>query len=170
MASKTYQQTETSTVWTDAASGGDKLLDMGAMTTSHVRMGAYLDLGASPRADWYEVVVKIDQFLGAPGTGRGIHIRMSQSNSTTGFDGQPTFDPTAISQGTMTLNQMYGCTLVGNLRSTSNDPTDVWQCRFVVRLTGRYVAPVVHNNSGTNTSGSGDNHTITLTPIPPERQ
>lgn len=167
MASKNYQASETSTVWTSA--GGDKLMDMGGMIGTPI-MGAYLDLGASPRADWYEVVVKIGGGTWDPDIQDTLEVRFSQSNSTTGFDGPPTTDPTSSVEGTMTIDQVRNCKLCRTLLTTSTTAADVWQCRFRVRLTSRYVSPVMRGSGATPANNTGTLHSITLTPIPRETQ
>jgi hypothetical protein len=168
MASKSYQASETSTVWTSA--GGDKLLDLGSLGFGTVKMGAYLDLGVAPRSDWYEVVVRIGGFTGGTSVQLPIECRFLQSNSTTGFDGNPTTDPTASAAGVMTLQQMWNCKMIGTVLTVSSSSSDVLQCRYRVRLTGRYVAPVVYNRTDATISVTGTDHSITLTPIPQEGQ
>jgi hypothetical protein len=169
MPSLNYMQTETATVWTD--SGGDKLLDLGALGGSGTtRMGAYLDLGANSKADWYEAELFIDGFNGAPTIGGIIELWFAQSNATTGFDGQLTTDPTDTTAGTVTDGQKFNCIPALFLKIVSTTAGDGIQGRCRVKLTSRYVAPIVINwTSGTMLS-TADAHTLTLTPIPQEGQ
>jgi len=169
MASKSLQASETSTVWT--SSGGDKLLDMGGQTLTSARCGAYLDLGAAPRANWYEVVVVIGAYAAAPILGEHVEVRFTQSDDSTNFDGQPTTAPTATVEGTVTiaqsLNMVYCCSPAATVASA----TQVVQGRGLVKLTGRYVAPVVINWATIASFGNtGTDHSITLTPVPYEGQ
>lgn len=169
MASKSYQASETSTTWTDT--GGDKLLDIGGITNDAVKVGAYLDLGASPRADMYEVVVLIDGFSSNPTVDRVLEIYFTESLATTGFDGQLTTDPTASAHGSATIDQIrLNCRRLGEIKTYSTVSTDVLQKRFVTKLSGRYVSPIVLNKSGTALASSSETHSVILTPIPQEGQ
>jgi hypothetical protein len=170
MPSKSLQATETSTTWTDT--GGDKLLDMGGQVAGTARVGAFLDLGASPRANWYEVVFKIDGFATAPAVREMVELFFAQSNATTGFDGQLTTDPTVSAEGTLTdLDMTLNLTPATMIRAVSTTAADVIQGRAIIKLTGRYVAPVVVNRSLFDSlNGTSESHTIVLTPIPQEGQ
>jgi hypothetical protein len=169
MASKIYQASETSTVWT--SSGGDKLLDMGGQVLTTARCGAYLDLGASPRADWYEAVILIGSYATAPLVTEHAELRFTQSLDGTLFDGQPTTAPTATVEGVVTIEQTLNMILCAAPAATAADTTHSVQGRGLVKLTGRYVAPVVINWSiGDAFDNDGTTHSIVLTPLPYEGQ
>lgn len=168
MASKSYMQVETATEWTD--SGGDKLMDLGGLAADGVVCGAYLDLGAAPRADLYEVEILIDGFDTAPVVGQTIALWFTQSNATTGFDGRITTDPTSSAEGTATAEQASNCLPAGGVRVYSTTAADELQSRRVIRLTGRYVAPIVINHTADALLSTSDSHKIILTPIPQEAQ
>ena len=171
MASKSYQASETSTVWTDATTGGDKLFDFGGIVNSTGQCGAYLDLGASPRADVYELVVVLDGHASAPTLDSVFEIFITESNATTGFDGQLTTDPTDIAEGAVSLNQArMNCRFLGEIKTVSANAADILQKRFVFRTSARYIAPIILNVSGTSLKTTADSHTMTLTPIPQEGQ
>jgi len=170
MASKSYQASETPTTWTD--SGGDKLLDLGGLAVSGgAAVGAYLDLGVSPRPNWYEVVLHIDGYVAGPAVGDLVEIWFTQSNSTTGFDGHLTSDPTSSAEGTVTAEQAENTLFCRSLRAVSTTAADELQGRCFIKLTGRYVAPIVVNWSLTRgLASSGDSHSVVLTPVPQEGQ
>jgi len=170
MASKSYQASETSTTWTD--SGGDKLLDLGGLAVSGgIAVGAYLDLGSSPRPNWYEVVLHIDGYEAAPAVGDLVELWFTQSNAVTGFDGQLTADPTSSAEGTATPDQAENTLFCRAVKAVSTTATDELQGRCFIKLTGRYVAPIVVNWSLTRAlASSGDSHSIVLTPAPQEGQ
>lgn len=170
MPSKSYINPETSKVWTDT--GGDKLLDLGGLTGTP-KCGAYLDLGAAPRADMFEVELFIDNFAsGTVSVGQTVDLFFTQSNATTGFDGRLTTDPTTSAEGTVSADQvrnlLFACSaVIISATATSN----LIQARAVVRLTSRYVAPVVYNRTSSGVlKSSSDAHKVTLTPIPQEGQ
>ena len=145
-------------------------MDMSSKASGTSTMGAYLDLGSASKSDWYEVVLTIGGFTSAPVAQRAVELRFSQSNATTGFDGQPSTDPTAIAEGSMNYEKSLNCKFVGALLTTSATAADVLQGRYRVRLTGRYVSPVIYNITGATTGSTGTDHSITLTPIPQEDQ
>ena len=169
MPSLNYIQTETATVWTD--SGGDKLLDLGSLGPDGLVMGAYLDLGTISKSDWYEAVLKIDGYSSNRVATDIIELWFSQSSDGTNFDGQPTTAPGASSQGTITLDQRSNCLPALFIRAYSATLADVIQGRCRVKLTSRYIAPIVILRSSAGVlQGTGDSHTLTLTPIPQEGQ
>jgi hypothetical protein len=170
MASKSYQASETARTWSDTGTTSDELADLGGLASDGVVMGSYHDLGASPRSDIYEVEFHVDGFDTAPVVGEVVELWFSQSNATTGFDGQVTTDPTDTVEGTATIAQAENCTFACACRVYSTTAGDELQKRATVRLTGRYVAPIVINRTADALLSSSDAHLITLTPIPQEGQ
>lgn len=168
MASKIYVAPETTIIWTDT--GGNKLLDLGALAADAVAMGAWLDLGSGSRAIDYEIELFINGFATAPIIGDSIDLYLSQSNAETGFDGVPSTDPTATVEGTMTVAQLVNTKVAGSVTVVSTTAGDNLKNRFIVRLPARYVSPVVHNNTADALLGTADVHTVKLTPIPLEGQ
>ncbi len=171
MPSKQYLSQETGTVWTD--SGGDKLLDLGGLAASTgIKCGAYLDLGAAPRADLYQVVFFVDGLdSGTATAGQTVDLFFIQSDDATNFDGAPTTAPGASSEGTITVDQARNALYVGSVSVfTTTEADNLMQGRFVARFTGRYVAPVVINRTGATLNGTSDDHEVRLIPIPPESQ
>lgn len=171
MPNKVYINTETSRAWSDATTALDELIDCGGLATGAVRCGSFHDLGAAPRSEWYEVEFLISGFDAAPVVGEGVDLYFTQSNATTGFSGAPTTDPTTTVEGTITANQLKN--LLGPIVSAivvSTIAADELRVFAVVRLTSRYVAPVVHNNTADALLSTSDAHTVTLTPIPQEIQ
>lgn len=169
MVSLNYIQEETATVWTDT--GGDKLLDLGSLGPGSLAMGAYLDLGTLSKADWYEAVLKIDGYSSNASVGDIFELWFAQSNDASNFDGQPTTAPGASTQGTITADQRFNCMPCLFIRAYSATLADVIQGRCRIKLTSRYIAPIVVNRSSAGVlQGTGDSHTLTLTPIPQEGQ
>ena len=151
------------TTWTD--SGGDKLMDLGSLATGQLIMGAYLDLGVSPRATLYSFELTIDGFDTTPVVGETVTLRFSQSNATTNFDGNPTTDPTTSAEGTIQPNQAKNCLLAGVATVYSATAADELKISGIVELFGRYVSPVVENNTADALLGTSDNHELVLTPV-----
>ena len=170
MPNKVYINPETARTWSDADTTSDELLDLGGAATDTVKCGSYHDLGAAPRAEWFEVEMFIDGFATNPVVGESVDLYFTQSNTTTGFDGAPTTDPTDTAEGAVTENQLKNLVYAVSCIVASITAANNLQARAVVRLTSRYVAPVVHNNTADSLLGSSDAHMITLTPIPPEVQ
>ncbi len=170
MANKVYINEETSTEWLNT--GGDLDMDLGGLTSGSLQMGAYLDLGAAPRSVDYRFELLIDGFDSGtpPVVGQAVDLYFSQSEATTNFDGNPTIDPTAVAEGTITAAQAENCLFAGSAIVYSTDDTDELKITGVVRLVSRYVSPVVHNNTDDTLEGTGDAHSLKLTPIPSEIQ
>jgi len=158
----------TQRTWSDAGTSSDELLDLGGLAAAAVACGSFHDLGASPRPEWYEAELFIDGFDTAPVVGESVDLYFTQSDGTTGFDGAPTTDPTTTAEGTVTENQLKNLLFVVPAIVVSTTAGDDLRVRAVVRLTSRYAAPVIHNNTADALLSSSDAHMITLTPIPPE--
>ena len=171
MPSKSYQASEADTTWSDAGTTSDKLMDAGALAANGgVVCGAYLDLGVAPRSDIYEAELFIDGFDTAPVVGEMVELWFTQSDDATDFDGRPTTAPTASAEGTITVDQAMNCTNAVSVRVASTTAGDDLQRRRTIRLTGRYVAPVLINRTADILLSTSDAHMVTLTPIPQESQ
>lgn len=168
MPNKVYSAPETSTTWTDT--GGDKVMDLGSLAADGLVMGAYLDRGAGSRATKYRYELIIDGFATAPVVGENVVLMFSQSNDGTKFDGQPTTAPEASSEGTITANQAKNCMYVAAATVYSTTAADELQISGEVILSGRYIAPVIHNRTADALLGTSDSHTLELTPLPDEIQ
>ena len=145
-------------------------MDCGGLAADAVRCGSFHDLGASPRSEWYEVEFLISGFDTAPVVGEGVDLYFTQSLATTGFDGSPSTDPTDTVEGTVTVDQLKNLLFIGSAIVVSTTAADDLRMRAVVRLTSRYAAPVVHNNTADALLSTSDAHMVTLTPIPQEVQ
>ena len=153
----------TPVVWTDT--GGDKLLDLGGLAANGVVMGSFLDLGISPRTTKYKFEFLIDGFDTAPVVDDVVSLRFSQSDATTNFDGNPTTDPTTTAQGTMTVAQLVNLRIADVCSVYSTTAADELKITGYVELTGRYVSPVVHNQTADALLSTSDAHSLTLTPM-----
>jgi hypothetical protein len=170
MASKDYIQEEATTTWQD--SGGDKPMPFTGLVAGAVVCGAYLDLGAVPRADEFSFEVVIDGFNAATVVGEDLPIYFAQSEDGLSFDGVPNIEPTTTVAGAYTKAQLPN--LLGPvdfLIQTDVTATTVLKITSVVRLTSRYVAPVMLNNtSDVLATTATATHTFKLTPKPREGQ
>lgn len=170
MATKIYQAEETARTWSDASTSSDELMDIGGLAANGVVCGSYHDLGAAPRADIYEVSFLVDGFDTAPVVGQMVELWFAESNATTGFDGQLTTDPTDTAEGVATEPQAYNCTFAGAVRVHSTTAADELLRRFTVRLTSRYIAPIVINLTDDALLSTSDAHMVTVKAIPQESQ
>ena len=170
MANKTYVNPETSRTWSDAGTSSDELLDMGGLAAAALAMGSFWDRGAPPYAEDLELEYLCTGFDTAPVVGEAIHILLSESFSTTGFDGRPTTDPTDTAEGTITENQSKNLKPVGSVLVVSITAGDDLQGRFKFRSTARYLSPVCFNDTADALLSTSDAHLITIRPAPPELQ
>jgi hypothetical protein len=169
MTSKLYISPGNPTVWSHA--GADRLLDARGLTfNGGVACGALLDLGPAPRADRYEVELFVDGFSdGDPNPGGIICVYFLQSADGVNFDGPPTTAPTVSTEGTVTLAQSRHGKFAAAVQVVSTTRTDPLRGRRVLRLTSRYVAPVVVNFAD-EVLGVTGNHSVTLREMPYESQ
>jgi hypothetical protein len=160
------------TEWTDASTGGDKLMDMGGLAAAGVVCGAYLDLGDVPRADMYEFEFFVDGLQSGSGVvGSTVDLFVIESDDGTTFDGRPSTAPTASTQGTITADQLTNAKYVGSLSVfDTTEANNLMQGRFVARLTGRYVAPVVINRTAVSFNATTEHHFVKLREIPIDMQ
>lgn len=168
MTNKIYINPETTITWLNT--GGDLDMDLGGLAADAVQMGAYSDRGAAARSQDYAFELLIDGFDTAPVVGESVDLYFAQSNATTNFDGNPTTDPTAVAEGVMTVNQLRNTMFVGSAIVYSTTAADELKITGVVRLTSRFISPVVHNNTADVLLGTADAHSLILTPIPQEVQ
>lgn len=171
MAGEIYQASETARTWSDAGTTSDEDLDLGGLSATSARIGSYWDLGASPRADVYEVEVFIDGFDSAPTIGDSIDVYISQSSDASNFDGVPDSAPTdTADQALADTDAVANMTYVGSVLVKTTTAADNLLARFPVRLTSRYIAPCVVNNTAVALLSSSDAHIVTITPIPQQIQ
>ena len=165
MATNIYQSKgSTSYTWDDAGTGDVNLITLSALGAAGVKVGSYQDMGAAPRPFRYEVEFFIDGFNAAPVVGAIVNLYFTQSNATTGFSGAPTTDPTSSAEGTGTDKQAFNMTQATPCVVHSTTAGDNLKAVGIVELTGRYIAPVVINNTAVALLTAGA-HLITLTPI-----
>lgn len=158
--------------WTDAGNSPDKALDLGGLAAAGVVCGAYLDLGDTPRADIYEAELFIDGLQSGSGVvGSTVDLYFIESHDGTAFDGRPTSAPTDSAEGTITADQLRNATYVGSVSVfDTTEANDLMQARFVTRLTGRFVAPVVVNRTAVLLNATSDHHFVKLRAIPIDMQ
>jgi hypothetical protein len=170
MASKDYIQAETTTQWDDA--GTDKVMPFTGLAADAVVCGAALDLGAAPRPDEFTVEVTIDGFGTTTVVGEDVPIYFAQSEDGTNFDGSPNTEPTTTTAGAYTTAQLPN--LLGPvdfLIQTDVTATTTLKVTSAVRLTSRYIAPVIHNNTADAFATTASaTHKVILTPKPREGQ
>ena len=92
-----------------------------------------------------------------------------QSADGVNFDGSPTTAPTVSVQGTVTFAQVRHGKFAVAAAVWSTVRTDTMRGRRVLRLTSRYVAPVVVNFADEILATTG-NHTVTLRQVLYESQ
>ncbi len=170
MPSKDYIQAETVTQWDDA--GTNKVMPFTGLAADGVVCGASLDLGAVPRADEFTVEVTIDGFGTATVVGEDVPLYFAQSEDGTNFDGAPNTEPTTVSAGVYAAKHLPN--LLGPVDfaiQTDVTSTTVLKITSAVRLTSRYIAPVIHNNTADALATTATaTHKLILTPKPREGQ
>lgn len=165
MANKVYINAETSIDWSDT--GGDEIMDM-ALAANAGRVGEQRDLGSAARAEWYEWRLFLDGFDTAPVVGETVDLYFAQSDGT--YDDGPVTFQDASDSALASTNLLPNLFFAGSCTVRSTTAADNLTASGVVRLTSRYVVPVVHNNTADALLSTADDHHLILTPIPPEVQ
>lgn len=168
MPNKIYQAPEATRTWTDAATGGDELLDLGGLAADAGRVGSAWDRGSASRPEVYAWQLFIDGFDTAPVVGETIDIYIAESDGTI-TDGPVGFSDTADSALAST-NLLKNLRFIGQavVRSTTAGDDLVASGRIALSL--RHVIPVIHNNTADALLSTSDAHKFILTPLPPEIQ
>lgn len=170
MANKIYHAPETAIVWDDSG-GADEDIPLNALSDGGVASGSYWDRGSGSQAGLFIVELFIDGFASGVAAGDPVELWIAESDSTTEFTGEPSSAPsnTAGSTSIFTANMLPNLLKVLTAMAVSSTAADEARKREVVEISGRYIVPVVHNLSG-QALASNDNHSVTITPWPPEIQ
>ena len=165
MVNLVYFNEGTPIVWRDT--GGDKAITLAALAADAVRVGAQGDLGAVPRSEWYKWRAQVDGFDTAPVVGETVDFYLSTSDIVTAGTEDGDVGIADAAGATVDLpNLLY----LGSAVVQTVTATDELMISGTVRLTSRYVMPVVHNNTADALETTTPDHLFTLTPIPPEIQ
>lgn len=162
--------------WSDTVGGAiDEQMDLGSLAADGVRCGSYSDLdvdfgggAGTARPDEYEWELVIDGFATAPVANQTVDLYFTQSSDATQFDGELTTAPTDTVDASSdpSTNMLSNMLYAGSCVVISTTAGDELRARGVIRLTSRYVAPVIHNNTDDALLGTSDAHILTLTAIP----
>ena len=166
---KIYIAPETAVTWTDT--GGDEVLDMGGLATDDLAVGSFLDLGANSRSSDYVFTFFVDQFETDPVVGESIDLYWATGTDTANFDGVVTTAPGDSSTGTAVLAETPNLMYAGSaIVTTTTAASAKLRISGFIRFFNRYIFPVIHNNTADALNRTGDTHSITLIPVPPEVQ
>ena len=165
MANKIYIAEETALDWTET--GGTYTLDCGGLAAAAVRVGARGDLGSGSRSEWYTWRVVVDGFDAAPVVGETVDVYLSTSDGTNEDANVGTSDAGGV------VAQLPNLLYLGSATVQTTTAADQLIASGIVRITARYVSPVIHNKTAVAMYGgatTADNHHFYLTPVPPEVQ
>ena len=168
MVNKVYINPETKIDWTDDTTGGDYTLDLGTNGGAGVvAVGDVGDLGAAPRSEWYEWKLVIDGFDTAPVVGEKVDVYLSYSDQAGA--GREDGD-VGVTSGTGATNDLPNLDYLGSAFVQTTTAGDELIVSGKVRITSRYVIPVVHNDTADALLSTADAHHFELVPVPPEIQ
>lgn len=149
-----YLKQGTEIVWTP---GGTNALGLTSLANGAGRMGAKVDLGAN-FTELYSARLTC-KLASTPTAGNRIRIALAFSHDNTKFPGGVTGSDAAYTD-TDLLRQLV------ELRSMPVDNSTASQVIIVMtRALGRYVAPVIFDESGQAFSGTGSDHEFALVPL-----
>ena len=137
----------TAVVWGESgASGVTATLSLNNLTNGSARMGAAVDLGANWE-DEYTVILAIETGT-APTAGNTFEAYLGFSHDNTNWPAKISGSDAAYTLGTSDANlRQIGVPAV-SLTVTNDGNTVLIQAGNIIRPRGRYVAPIVDNNSG----------------------
>ena len=162
MGNLVYVKRETPVKWSD--SGADLVLTLNNLAAAAGRVGAQKDFGVGSTSEWYNWRFTC-QFETAPVVGETVDIYLSTSDGTE-EDGQEGTSDGALGSANSLANMYYLRSLIVTSTDAAHDMTTSGVCR----ITTRFVAPVIHNNTVANLKATANTGEFTLTPIPPEVQ
>jgi len=137
----------TAVVWGESgASGVTATLSLNNLANGSARMGASVDLGANWE-DEYTAILAIETGT-APTAGNTFEAYFGFSHDNTNWPAKITGSDAAYTLGTSDANlRQIGVPAV-SLTVTADGNTVLVQAGSIIRPRGRYVAPIVDNNSG----------------------
>ena len=137
----------TAIVWGESgASGVTATLSLNNLANGSARMGAAVDLGENWE-DEYTAILAIETGT-APTAGLTYEAYLGFSHDNTNWPAKITGSDAAYTLGTSDANlRQIGVPAV-SLMVTNDGNTVLVQAGSIIRPRGRYVAPVVDNNSG----------------------
>ena len=157
----------TAIVWGESgASGVTATLSLNNLANGSARMGAAVDLGANWE-DEYTVILAIETGT-APTAGLTYEAYFGFSHDNTNWPAKITGSDAAYTLGTSDANlRQIGVPAV-SLMVTNDGNTVLVQAGNIIRPRGRYVAPIVDNNSGqaTRNQATASNNLSRLYLIP----
>jgi hypothetical protein len=137
----------TAIVWGESGgSGVTATLSLNNLANGAARMGASVDLGANFE-DEYIAILAIETGT-APTAGNTYELYFGWSHDNTNWPAKITGSDAAYTLGTSDANLRQIGTPVVSLIVTADGNTLLVQASAIVRPRGRYVAPLVDNNSG----------------------
>jgi hypothetical protein len=137
----------TAIVWGESgASGVTATLSLNNLANGAARMGASVDLGANFE-DEYIAILAIETGT-APTAGNTFELYFGWSYDNTNWPAKITGSDAAYTLGTSDANLRQIGTPTVSLIVTADGNTLLIQASAIVRPRGRYVAPLVDNNSG----------------------
>jgi hypothetical protein len=137
----------TAIVWGESGgSGVTATLSLNNLANGAARMGASVDLGANFE-DEYIAILAIETGT-APTAGNTYELYFGWSHDNTNWPAKITGSDAAYTLGTSDANLRQIGTSTISLIVTADGNTLLVQASAIVRPRGRYVAPLVDNNSG----------------------
>lgn len=166
MANNVYVTEEASVVF--APSGGDEPFTITSLASGAARVSDQYDFGASAHSEWF--LVKLEtKSGGTPVVGERLDLfcALANNGAAAETDGDVSQTDSALSSpGNVTPNLQFVGSLFVQSTSTSQETRKSW----IVRIPTRYVSFVLVNNTSQALSGTAGDHTVTMTPIPPQIQ
>ena len=157
----------TAVVWGESGgSGVTATLSLNNLASGSARMGAAVDLGENWE-DEYTAILAIETGT-APTAGLTYEAYLGFSHDNTNWPAKITGSDAAYTLGTSDANLRQAGVPAVRLMVTNDGNTVLVQAGNIIRPRGRYVAPIVDNNSGqaTRNQATASNNLSRLYLIP----
>ncbi len=157
----------TAVVWGESGgSGVTATLSLNNLASGSARMGAAVDLGENWE-DEYTAILAIETGS-APTAGLTYEAYLGFSHDNTNWPAKITGSDAAYTLGTSDANLRQAGVPAVSLMVTNDGNTVLVQAGNIIRPRGRYVAPIVDNNSGqaTRNQATASNNLSRLYLIP----
>ena len=157
----------TAVVWGESGgSGVTATLSLNNLASGSARMGAAVDLGENWE-DEYTAILAIETGT-APTAGLTYEAYLGFSHDNTNWPAKITGSDAAYTLGTSDANLRQAGVPAVSLMVTNDGNTVLVQAGNIIRPRGRYVAPIVDNNSGqaTRNQATASNNLSRLYLIP----
>ena len=166
MATKIYLEEETSITFGSNATSDDVEWTTESLAGGSARQSDPHDLGAAPRAEMYRWRAYTQTQGTSSAVGDTLDVYFTTSDDASRYDNDDTTGDKGVSSTDKLNNLHYAGSIIMDEVAADTE----FVASGVVRLTSRYVAAVIHNNTSSTTTADAEETKLVLTPLAYESQ